>query len=303
MSESDAASVPPGLAARLHRAARAERWRVTVTEFQAVLARCAARGQPGAAPGGAALERILDGLHLEDLALACACASGDEAAWEYFVREMRPALYRAADALDPDGGARDLADALYADLFGLTSRDGVRSSLFRYYHGRSSLATWLRALVAQRHVDRWRRRRREASLPEAESLPAPTSDRPGVSAETPCLAAIRKALGRAIASLTARDRLRLACYYERELTLAETGRLLGEHEATSSRHLARTRTVIRATLERALADDLGWSTERIAECFEEAASDSGPLDLSEWLGDSDRKNPAPDRSTVVEKAR
>ena len=37
--------------------------------------------------------------------------------------EYRPILYRAADALDPSGGARDLADSLYADLYGLRKGD------------------------------------------------------------------------------------------------------------------------------------------------------------------------------------
>ena len=64
------------------------------------------------------LERHVASLHLEDLALACACAVGDEGAWEHLVREHRPQLYRAANALDPTGGARDLADSLYADLYG-----------------------------------------------------------------------------------------------------------------------------------------------------------------------------------------
>ena len=94
----------------------------------------------------------LDKLHLEDLALACGCAVGDEGAWEHFIREQRPTLYRAADALDPGGGARELADSIYGELF--------ERSLFRYFHGRSSLATWLRAVLAQRHVDRLRAGRR-----------------------------------------------------------------------------------------------------------------------------------------------
>src|SRR5471032_2333407 len=93
-----------------------------------------------------ALERCLSALHLEDLALACACAAGDEGAWEHFVLEHRPLLYRAADAIDPGGGARELADSLYADLFGLRDREGERQSLFRYFHGRSRLSTWLRAV-------------------------------------------------------------------------------------------------------------------------------------------------------------
>ena len=107
-------------------------------------------------PSARELESYFSSLHLADLALACACAEGVDAAWEHFVREYRPALYRASDAIDPTGGARDLADSLYGELFGLKERDGERQSHFRYYHGRSSLTTWLRAVLSQRHVDRLR---------------------------------------------------------------------------------------------------------------------------------------------------
>jgi len=103
--------------------------------------------------------------------LACACADGLEAAWDHFIREYRPTLYRAADAIDPTGGARDLADSLYAELFGLSERDGQRRSHLRYYHGRSSLGTWLRAVLSQRHVDRIRAGTRMEPLPdEGEAL-------------------------------------------------------------------------------------------------------------------------------------
>ena len=104
--------------------------------------------------------------HTGDLELARRCAGGEEAAWERFVLEFRPVLYRAADALDPGGGARDLADSLYADLFGIGDHAGERQSLFRYFHGRSSLATWLRAVLAQRYVDRLRATRRTDPLPD-----------------------------------------------------------------------------------------------------------------------------------------
>ena len=69
--------------------------------------------------------------HAADLELARRCAIGDEAAWDRFVLEFRPVLYRAADMLEPGGGARDLADALYADLYGVNERDGERRSLFK----------------------------------------------------------------------------------------------------------------------------------------------------------------------------
>jgi hypothetical protein len=77
-----------------------------------------------------------------------------------------------------------------------------------------------------------------------------------------------------------------------ELTLAETGRLLKEHEATASRQLARTRRVLREDVERQLRADAGLSDAQIAECFDSAAEDAGSLDLDQLL----RKKPAADRS-------
>src|SRR5215471_8607540 len=149
----------------------------------------------------------------EDLELARLCAEGDERAWERFVREYRPLLYRAADALDRTQGARETADSLYAELYGIKTASGERQSLFRYYEGRSSLATWLRAVLVQRYVDRVRVERRTTSLPEAEA-PAPAEE-PDPH-RTRYITLVRQALGRAIAALAARDRLRLGCYYVQE---------------------------------------------------------------------------------------
>ena len=256
------------------------------------------------APGGTRqespeVERYLSALHLEDLALACACAAGDEGAWEHFIFEQRPFLYRAADALDPGGGARELADSLYADLYGLRDKAGERQSLFRYFHGLSSLTTWLRAVLAQRYVDRLRTNRRLEALPDEESpaaLPAPSG--PIEPDRFRYLELIRRALERAVANATARDRLRLACYYAEELTLAETGRLLGEHEATCSRQLARTRRAIREDVERQLRIECGLSDAEIAQCFACVTQDAGPLDLRQMLdAGSGRKESAPDRSS------
>ena len=272
------------LVERLYRQAKGDRWRAPMGRFAQALESSAERAFAGRWPDARELERYLTSLHLEDLALACACAAGNEDAWEHFVREQRPLLYRAADALDPAGGARDLADSLYADLFGLQDRAGERQSLFRYFHGRSSLTTWLRAVLAQRHVDRLRANRRLEALPDEESahaLPAPT--RPIEPDRDRYLELIRKAVQHAVANLAARDRLRLACYYAQELTLAETGRVLGEHEATSSRQLARTRAAIRDAVERRLRADAGLTDAEIRRCFECVSEDAGPLDVRDML--------------------
>lgn len=222
----------------------------------------------------------------DDLALARACADGDEDAWDRFVRDYRPLLYRSADALDPAGGAREVADALYADLFGLKEKDGERQSLFRYYQGRSSLATWLRAVLAQRYVDRLRATRRIAPLPEEDSAAALRAPDPAIAPDPDrqrLLTAIRRALGRSVAALAPRDRLRLACYYADGSTLAETGRALGEHEATASRNLGRTRRAIREDVERRLRQDDRLSEAEVARAFECVAEDAGTLDLQSLL--------------------
>jgi RNA polymerase sigma-70 factor, ECF subfamily len=293
-------TIDAALVERLHLQAKGEQWRAPRDRFARALQSSAERAFAEGPPSARQLERYLSSLHLEDLALTCACAAGDEKAWEHFVLTQRPLLYRAADALDPGGGARDLADSLYADLFGLQDRAGERQSLFRYFHGRSSLATWLRAVLAQRHVDRLRARHRLEPLPEDDSslaLAAPA--RPIEPDHDRYYGLIREAFERAVANLPARDRLRLACYYAQDLTLAETGRLLKEHEATVSRALARTRTAIRHGVERDLRQH-GLTGGEIARCFECVTEDAGSIDLRDMLdvesNEPARKESAPGRS-------
>jgi RNA polymerase sigma factor (sigma-70 family) len=247
--------------------------------------------------------------YARDLELARGCAAGEEQAWERFVLEYRPLLYRAADALDASGGARDLADALYADLYGMPEGGAERRSLFRYFQGRSSLATWLRAVLSQRYVDRLRAQRRLEPLPsedEAPALHSPGGRERGGDPPDPDrsrhVALLHQALARAVDGLDARDRLRLGCYYAQELNLAETGRLLKEHESSVSRQLGRTRRALRKDVERQLREDHGLSDAQIAECFESASEDPGPLDLRQMLNDvapvdgAPRKKSASDRS-------
>ena len=269
---------------RLHANARAERWDVSLEAFARALDRGVEKAFPGAGASPAEIARHCGALHLEDLALACACAEGKEAAWEHFVREFRPVLYRAAGALDPSGGARDLADALYGELFGLTERDGRRRSHFEYFHGRSSLATWLRSVLAQRHVDRIRVVRREDPLPAdaPDTLAAPPASDAG-TIRRQHVRLLKAALAAAVAALTARDRLRLACYHAQGLTLAAIGRMLGEHEATVSRHLTRTRQAVRRDVERWLRETARLGEAAVAECIGSALEDPGDLSLSDLL--------------------
>jgi RNA polymerase sigma factor (sigma-70 family) len=273
------------LLSRLHARANAGRWALSVEQFASVLESSVARAFGDEDASSDRVERYLASLHLEDLALACGCAAGHDGAWEHFMREHRPVLYRAADATDPTGGARELADSLYAELYGLTTGKGERRSLFRYFHGRSSLATWLRAVLAQRHVDRLRSARRLDPLPDDAARDAITATVESFAPERArFLESTRRALTAAVARLAARDRLRLACYYAQDLTLAQIGRALGEHEATTSRHLTRIRRIIRDDVEQQLRVNERMSAAEIDECFSSIIADAGPLDLADVLG-------------------
>jgi RNA polymerase sigma factor (sigma-70 family) len=94
---------------------------------------------------------------------------------------------------------------------------------------------------------------------------------------------VQQALERAILTLSARDRLRLSCYYVQELTLAETGRLMKESEATASRQLARTRQAIRRAIEEQLRSEARLSNDQIKACFASVSDDPGPLDLKQVI--------------------
>jgi RNA polymerase sigma-70 factor, ECF subfamily len=280
---------------RLYREAKAARWSLSKEEFRDALEAGARRVFVNVRPSRRELIRHLEGLHLEDLALACACSAGDERAWEHFITEQRPILYRAADALDRTRCARELADSLYAELYGVRGDRDARESLFRYFHGRSSLSTWLRAVLAQRYVDQLRKDRRTSPLDEqqVDSIPV-KADEPDARRYT---TVVGRALHAALARLAAKDRLRLRAYYEQDLTLAQVGRLTGEHEATVSRQLAKTRSTLRKDVEEQLRGDAQLTDDEIARCLSSVVNDAGPLDIAELFGSAvARKNSALERS-------
>jgi RNA polymerase sigma-70 factor, ECF subfamily len=274
---------------RLYRQANASRWSVPANAFRDSLQAVAERVFAAGSPSRRELERYLGGLHLADLALACACAAGDERAWEHFISEQRPILYRAADALDRSGGAREIADSLYADLYGVRGDSETRASLFRYFHGRSSLSTWLRAVLAQRYVDRVRVERRTSPLDEEEAAAIPATNPEPESERARFAALVARALRAAVARLDARDRLRLRAYYEQDLTLAQVGRITGEHEATVSRQITKARKALRSDVEEQLRAESRLSAAEIASGLSSVMDDPGSLDLRELFG----SNPEP----------
>jgi len=278
-------------------AAAPPEWDLTAEQFRITLERSVGRRFSGervkSYPDSLAVERYLDTLHTADLGLACACSAGNDPAWEYFVATYRSQLLRAACAIAGESGGRELADSLYGELFGLRESEGVRRSLFDYFHGRSKLGTWLHAILAQRHVDEFRRARNMDSLddPEgddgsgiAQKLPA-SSGSPDPERE-PYLAMMQAAVEQALKALKPRDRLRLTYYYVEELTLLEIGKLLGEHEATASRKIERARQDVRRSVEAALRGEKKLSEAQLRLCYE-YAREEWPFDLSRVLSAED----------------
>lgn len=224
----------------LWRAADAESVGLECAEFGGILLDVGTRQNYGLGEGtrasGEQKAAYLRGLKLADLALARACAGGSEHAWERFLAAYRQPLMRAAIAIAGNETlGRELADQLYGELYGLTERDGERKCPLESYRGRGSLMGWLRTVVAQRHVDRWRKYRREEPLEEFDT------GAPQVEMEqSACgLTKLETAVGVAIAGCGAEERLILAAYYLDGKTLLEIARALNIHEATVSRKLKR----------------------------------------------------------------
>lgn len=277
------------LIARLCRQVDLARWGLSEASFAQALWRSASHRFSRESPAVAELAAYLDTLHLDDLALACACAEGLEAAWEHFIRAYGSDLRRAACAIAGSAAGVDLADSLYAELYGLGERGGERRSLFSYYCGRSRLMTWLRAVLAQRHVDSVRASRRLDSLERTVStgdLPDPVASSAASEPdpdEARLAALVRDAAREAINALQPDERLRLAYYYSREFTLAQIGVLFGEHEATVSRKLDRTRRQLREAIVGTLRRRHRLSDADVAAAVS-AAIARGELELPELSG-------------------
>jgi RNA polymerase sigma-70 factor len=272
----------------LQKAAAPAEWQLTAERMQQTLERSVAHRFANTPPNDArTIQGYLDSLHASDLALACACSDGNTAAWDFFVAQYRPELYRAARAIAGEAASRELADSLYAELYGLREVAGQRKSLFDYFLGRSKMTTWLHAILAQRHVDGFRRARHTESLDEG----AESGDRANLAAPPQLssdpereryLAMLQGVLLAALGTLEARDRLRLAYYYVEGLTLAQIGKLVGEHEATVSRKLERTRRGVRKHVEAALRREKKLSDAQLQLCYE-YAREEWPFDLTQAL--------------------
>jgi hypothetical protein len=264
---------------RLYTQAAASRWGLTQEDFRAALHRSVSARFGTEAPSDAEVEAYLGSLHIEDFGLALACEHGTQSAWVEFLGRFRPLLVGSAMSIvGEESRAQEATDTLYADLYGLEERDGRRRSLFAYYHARSSLASWLRSVVARNLIDGYRAERRSQALKAriarqpggAEGDACSGRSGPGSPPRDASPGARRGLVG---AGATRAPAARVLS--RTRAPLAQVGKLLGEHESTASRKLDQTRRQLRAEVERRLHADHGLSEEDVQACYE-AASTSGP---------------------------
>lgn len=228
-------SVVDELVADLHAKAACEQIGLTRETFAQILVEVGTKYVVSASPGE--LRTFFLSLRVDELALARACAAGNNSAWEIFLTRFREKLYLAALRIArEDSAARDLADTLYADLYGTSTRDGQRVSKLASYTGRGSLEGWLRTVLAQEYVNRYRRTKRLVSL-EEESEEGVQFQAREAEAAPPSDTRLTEATDEVLAQLPAEDRAVLSAYYLDGRTLAEIARMLGVHESTISRKL------------------------------------------------------------------
>ena len=236
----------------------------------------------------AEIAKFIDELQADDLCLIIACERGDENAWNDLVERFTTTVRSAArSASSNEDAAEDLAQSIWAELYGLrTRKDGAPASKLAYYSGRGSLAGWLRAVVGQLAVDTFRKQSRlvqteedtdldrlaqDASLGEGQAIlagiPTPEESISNRFAQ----ADMQQALNTAVQELAAEDRLLVKLYYFDNLRLREAGAVLGVHEATASRRLTRIQTDLRKRVTRILIDERGWTQMETEKSFAEVA--------------------------------
>ncbi len=258
----------------------AERYGMTPPRFQQLVSAVVDR-YAGDANEADRLEMVAS-LRAGDLVLARACSDGNEHAWDIFLVRFRALLYDTAYRIAKDEATgRELADGLYAELYGIPNREGRRVSKLDYYMGRGSLEGWLRTVLAQQHVNRCRSLAKDVSL--EEQLEDGVSFPAGAAISAPVVDdRIAEAIKQALAGLGAEERFLLVSYYLDERTLANIGRQMGVHESTISRKLEKLTKTLRKGIRKRL-QDAGIGSRRCDELLSELDVRDLEIDVAEHL--------------------
>ncbi len=257
--------------ARLFDLAKANHTKVDlgITEFKdhvaPIVLRCRGLSLSAAArsPAGLVCE-----LNTGDLFLSAACTLGRETAWE----RLR-ALYHApiSDTFSyfnrSTQSAGCLADSLISDLY-LPDRSG--RSRIASYDGRSSLATWLRTIVKNRHINETAKGKYETCSSEVAIEPR---DEQAVARMERSLYRSRyknlleEALTEACGNLAEAERQLLLWRYDDNKRLGEVARLVGIHQSNVTRLIEKVCVRLRERVASILKNEKGLPASAVEECI------------------------------------
>jgi RNA polymerase sigma-70 factor (ECF subfamily) len=252
--------------ARRYEESGAESYGITPEHFRAIVAAVVIRYLANGSEAES-LE-LVTSLRVEELVLARACSAGSDKAWDAFISRFRAALYATACRLTKDeASGRELADGLYADLYGIPNSEGRRVSKLDYYTGRGSLEGWLRTVLARQHIDRCRTHAKDVSLDEQIEHGVCFAQHPEpIAPAADCR--LSTAIAQTLADLSHEERFLLASYYLDQRTLADIARQIGVHESTVSRKMDRLTTALRKRIRRRL-QSAGVHPDRCDELLRE----------------------------------
>lgn len=219
---------------------------------------------------------ILLSLHAADLYLAIACALPSEAAWLRFRTLYRKYINDLSRSASPTHDtAREIADSVLADLF---LHDRLGRSRIASYDGRSTLATWLRAVVTNRAInERERRCNNLDCIENVSELPdrAYAASFEAALRATRYGAMIRDSFRTASTYLNERERLILVLRYDDMLQSVEIAGRLGVHPSTITRSIQQTHRKLRRVVAAILKTKYGLSEAGVQECFEHIIENPG----------------------------
>ena len=240
------------LTTELHARSGAAAYGLSAEQFATVLQCVASRTPEVSGAGKEDIENFLSGLKLDELALAHGCAAGNQHAWDVFLTKYRESIYQSARSITRNEAVgRELADSLYAELYGLGPEEDRRSKL-ALYSGRGSLAGWLRMVLSQNYVNRIRAGRKLISIEEEEEEHGTQFAAPTAEASAPADARVKEVVDQVLAQLGGEERLLLSSYFLDGRKLAEIGRMLGVHESTISRKMEKLLKDLRKRIRKGL---------------------------------------------------
>ena len=202
------------------------------------------------------VEAGLADLHVEDLALAVACANGVPNALAHCERACAGAIAAAVARVDRSADLRDeVRQILWQRIFVGTAGKAPR---IQSYAGRGPLAGWV-AVAAQRvALDLRRSAARTTALdPQADEV-LPANQHPEIDyLRTRYKPEFEAAVREALAGLPDRDRLLLKLTIVSGLSHEQLANIYGVNQSTITRWIARARAQVLEVTEREVCSKLG----------------------------------------------